>query len=85
ALNRKRDCQEEKIMEGEKGNENLEVNDDDMERKKISIEAKLIAVQFPRSGHGLKGGNWSCPNEAKARTIESKLGICSEEEKGKDL
>nr|GEZ21165.1 hypothetical protein [Tanacetum cinerariifolium] len=27
----------------------------------------------------------SCPNEAKARTIEFKLGICSEDEKGKDL
>nr|GEZ54672.1 hypothetical protein [Tanacetum cinerariifolium] len=28
---------------------------------------------------------WSCPNEAKARTIESKLDICSEGEKGKEL
>nr|GFA30336.1 hypothetical protein [Tanacetum cinerariifolium] len=27
----------------------------------------------------------SCPNEAKARTIESKLGICSKGEKGKEL
>nr|GFA79613.1 putative ribonuclease H-like domain-containing protein [Tanacetum cinerariifolium] len=27
----------------------------------------------------------SCPNEAKARTIELKLGISSEDEKGKDL
>nr|GFA22376.1 transposase, Ptta/En/Spm, transposase, Tnp1/En/Spm-like protein [Tanacetum cinerariifolium] len=27
----------------------------------------------------------SYPNEAKARTIESKLGICSEDEKGKDF
>nr|GEW13432.1 hypothetical protein [Tanacetum cinerariifolium] len=27
----------------------------------------------------------SCPNEAKARTIELKLGICSEGEKGKNL
>nr|GEV04918.1 hypothetical protein [Tanacetum cinerariifolium] len=27
----------------------------------------------------------SCPNEAKARTIESNLGICSEGEKGKDF
>nr|GFA69070.1 replication factor A protein 1 [Tanacetum cinerariifolium] len=27
----------------------------------------------------------SCPNEAKARTIESQLGICSEDEKGKNF
>nr|GEY48050.1 hypothetical protein [Tanacetum cinerariifolium] len=27
----------------------------------------------------------SCPNEAKARTIELNLGICSEDEKGKDF
>nr|GEZ76118.1 putative ribonuclease H-like domain-containing protein [Tanacetum cinerariifolium] len=27
----------------------------------------------------------SCPNEAKARTIEFKLGICSEDENGKEL
>nr|GEY62410.1 hypothetical protein [Tanacetum cinerariifolium] len=30
-------------------------------------------------------GLWSCPNEAKARTIELKPDICSEDEKGKDL
>nr|GEZ00158.1 hypothetical protein [Tanacetum cinerariifolium] len=28
--------------------------------------------------------NWSCPNEAKARKIELKLDISSEEEKGKE-
>ncbi|PWA74306.1 zinc finger, RING/FYVE/PHD-type [Artemisia annua] len=40
ALNHKRDRQEEKIVEGEEGNEILKVKDDDMEGKKISIGAK---------------------------------------------
>lgn len=41
ALNRKRDRQEEKIVEGEEiKNETLKVNDDDMEGKRISIGAK---------------------------------------------
>ncbi|GJZ09573.1 hypothetical protein Tco_0543856 [Tanacetum coccineum] len=37
ALNCKRHCQEEKIVEGEEGNENLKVNDDDMQGRLIDF------------------------------------------------
>nr|GEW71717.1 RNA-directed DNA polymerase, eukaryota, reverse transcriptase zinc-binding domain protein [Tanacetum cinerariifolium] len=55
--------------------------------KKMSTGSRLLLDQWRVPSYCIvrDGSAGSCPNEAKARKIELKLGISSEEEKGKDL